>query len=232
MRARLIFITVFTVLFASLAGYSPAFADRLDADLFKFGDKLDLDMVKDRHKPDDRDYSKTQVDTVDDATDRDASDDDSFDRYAKLRKAWTSDFIDTDFSATDFSDLRNLRGRDLATGRPEFRNSDRDSVSSRDDDRDHYDSALDLSDDRDDEMKHFLSDRRDDDKKKRILGDRERYRELTREIPGMLHDWVPSKVDRLNNGGFTGEEGNGHPVPYNLNGWIEIDRKLPWEAEP
>lgn len=46
-----------------------------------------------------------------------------------------------------------------------------------------------------------------------------------------LHDWVPDKVDPTSNGGFGLSKDNGRPVPYRLNGHLDIERKLPWEAE-
>jgi hypothetical protein len=231
-RAQLVF-TSFCFFFLA-ANCPPAFAERSESFLFKIDDKLDLDTVKDRKKTYDRDDQGADMKVADDATDGDLDSDDSFDRYAKLRKAWTSDFVDTDFSATDFSDLKNLRGKGLAVGRPDVNatDSDRDSIGPKDDDHKDYDSSIDLSDDRDDEMRDFLKSRIDYDKKKIKREDREKYKELTRDIPGVFHDWVPSPVDRLQNGGFTGEPGNGYPVPYNLNGFIEIERKLPWEAAP
>ncbi|HEY9759602.1 MAG TPA: hypothetical protein V6C97_30870 [Oculatellaceae cyanobacterium] len=45
-----------------------------------------------------------------------------------------------------------------------------------------------------------------------------------------LGDWAPSPVDLLTNGGFTQPVFNGRPVPYRLNGHININRKLPWDT--
>ncbi len=46
-----------------------------------------------------------------------------------------------------------------------------------------------------------------------------------REVTG---DWVPSKLDPLSNGGFTIAPDNGSPVPYKLNGHVDIQRGRPW----
>ncbi|HEY9685316.1 MAG TPA: hypothetical protein V6C86_27320 [Oculatellaceae cyanobacterium] len=45
-----------------------------------------------------------------------------------------------------------------------------------------------------------------------------------------LGDWAPAPVDLLTNGGFTQPVFNGRPVPYRLNGHININRKLPWDT--
>jgi hypothetical protein len=46
------------------------------------------------------------------------------------------------------------------------------------------------------------------------------------ELPG---DWVPSKIDLTDNGGFGVIPDNGSPVPYRLNGHVDIQRGRPWE---
>jgi hypothetical protein len=57
------------------------------------------------------------------------------------------------------------------------------------------------------------------------------WRELTEPIPDMLTDWVPDKVKRLHNGGFSISPENGRPVPYKLNGHLDIERNLPWKSK-
>lgn len=57
------------------------------------------------------------------------------------------------------------------------------------------------------------------------------FRSLTKPIPGMLKDWVPDRVNRLHNGAFEKEPDNGFPVPYRLNGHLDIQRKRPWAEE-
>lgn len=56
------------------------------------------------------------------------------------------------------------------------------------------------------------------------------WQRLTR-APHLIGDWVPSEADPANNGGFTKHKDNGRPVPYRLNGHINIQRKLPWESD-
>lgn len=69
-------------------------------------------------------------------------------------------------------------------------------------------------------------DQPDDDQKK----ERKDWQALiTPNIP--LIDWAPSKPDRLHNGAFGKCKDNGRPVPYKLNGHIEIQRKFPWEKD-
>jgi hypothetical protein len=48
-------------------------------------------------------------------------------------------------------------------------------------------------------------------------------------VENRILDWVPGQVDRLNNGGFGLTEFNGRPVPYRLNGHIDIERGYPWD---
>lgn len=47
-------------------------------------------------------------------------------------------------------------------------------------------------------------------------------------VQNRLLDWVPDKVDRLQNGGFSTSPDNGRPVPYRLNGHVGIERGYPW----
>ena len=47
----------------------------------------------------------------------------------------------------------------------------------------------------------------------------------------LFDDWVPDKPVRQSNGGFGKTKDNGRPVPYKMNGHIEIQRKFPWEAD-
>ena len=45
-----------------------------------------------------------------------------------------------------------------------------------------------------------------------------------RDLPG---DWVPDKIDLTSNGGFGIAPDNGSPVPYRLNGHVDIQRGRP-----
>jgi hypothetical protein len=64
--------------------------------------------------------------------------------------------------------------------------------------------------------------------------DRRKKGDLLSERTGPVHelpgDWVPDKIDLTSNGGFELSPDNGSPVPYRLNGHIDIQRGRPWEA--
>ena len=75
------------------------------------------------------------------------------------------------------------------------------------------------------------ADRSDMDADERKKKERETWKDLTAPIRGRFHDWVPDRVNRLHNGAFEKEPDNGFPVPYRLNGHLDIQRKLPWEEE-
>lgn len=120
-------------------------------------------------------------------------------------------FIDTDFRKQSFTDLGAVKRRSDTR-------ADDDAARTKDlfgktaDDRTSYFYAR-------EKMKRDLREKLRDDK---IL------RDLTKPIPGALHDWVPKGPDPIHNGGFEREEDNGHPVPYHLNGHPDFQRKLPW----
>ncbi len=124
---------------------------------------------------------------------------------------WQESFVDTDFGMHTFQDLDINDLNALAAMRPDLRDDDRK--------RSDVDHDVDKTD-------------RDDYRKRMKDDDYRRFRDLTAPIDGMFHDWVPSKPDRGQNGAFTMAPDNGSVVPYKLNGWVEIQRKLPWEAEP
>ena len=151
---------------------------------------------------------------------KDDRDDDK--RYSRLKRDWISDFIDTDFTKKSFRDLDINK----------YDDEDDDDDDSLDDGRRRDDRSddLDMLSDYDhyDRDKHLMDMRRDDKRKEE---DRKVIKELTKPIPGILHDWVPAKADRLQNGAFEKEPDNGFPVPYKLNGHLDIQRKLPWDKE-
>lgn len=43
-------------------------------------------------------------------------------------------------------------------------------------------------------------------------------------IPPLVRDWVPDEPDLTSNGGFSIAPFNGTPVPYDLNGHVDIQR--------
>ena len=69
------------------------------------------------------------------------------------------------------------------------------------------------------------------DRRREFLSDEELMRELSRLPEAAPDDWVPDKPDPVNNGGFSTSPDNGSPVPYKLNGWIDLQRKFPWEDD-
>lgn len=53
--------------------------------------------------------------------------------------------------------------------------------------------------------------------------------EVRKPILEVSGDWVPDKLDPANNGGFEVSPDNGSPVPYRLNGHVDIQRGRPWD---
>ncbi|MGD9680306.1 MAG: hypothetical protein AB7W16_03905 [Candidatus Obscuribacterales bacterium] len=141
--------------------------------------------------------------------------DDADDRRRDLIERWTDDFMDTDFKKKSFDDLKDLDGSRAEVG------GDKDMKPDEADDHDL----------RRDDIKYLFFDDSDHRCKAREE-EKKTFKDLTRPIPGMLHDWVPDHVNRLQNGAFVKEPDNGFPVPYRLNGHLDIQRKLPWEKEP
>ncbi|MBY0357479.1 MAG: hypothetical protein K2W82_05705 [Candidatus Obscuribacterales bacterium] len=63
--------------------------------------------------------------------------------------------------------------------------------------------------------------------KNRLDEDREgtqAYEDKFGKIPTLLRDWVPDEPDLSSNGGFSIAPYNGSPVPYNLNGFVDLQR--------
>lgn len=195
----------------------PAYADddgTRDLGLYDYTKIDSTDLSKSKFEKDDRDDEDDHRD--DDSVERE---EDRLDHKKPFeKKDWTSDFIDTDFRKESFmNDFERPDRKRYADDRKI--KSDDPHVTS-DDDKSRSDLVKWMRKDAD---KRDYSDRK---------GDMKAVKELTKTIPGILHDWVPSKVDRLHNGGFGIEPDNGFPVPYRLNGHLDIQRKLPWEKEP
>ncbi|MBX9695735.1 MAG: hypothetical protein K2Z81_25345 [Cyanobacteria bacterium] len=155
------------------------------------------------------------------------------DERDKLRDAWTSSFTDTDFSERTYQDLHAVSEKGVEGDRDSDKKDKRDDSDPLKPDDDDGPKA-----DRKDDRKPVPSlddDDGDDDMLVPLDADVEEmriFKDLTAPIPGMLQDWVPSKPDPISNGGFINEDGNGRPVPYRLNGHLDPERKLPWEADP
>ncbi len=123
-----------------------------------------------------------------------------------------SSFIDTDFSKSSFRDgfKTRLHSRVYFDAQEVERTLDK----LRDMEKRFY--VKDHDPDRDDDF---------DDTSPRAV-----WEKLTQDIP-KIGDWVPSPADRLDNGGFELDKDNGRPVPYRLNGHVDIQRGLPWEKD-
>lgn len=124
-----------------------------------------------------------------------------------------SDFTDTDFSKRMFDSL------DRAMRKPDddFL-SDMDDVRKDDGDRDDSvpeDAGLD----------DYTA-----KKDAKNAKDRKELSDLLRREYPLPGDWLPSKLDPLNNGGFTISDDNGAPVPYKLNGHVDLQRAPAWKA--
>ncbi len=111
--------------------------------------------------------------------------------------------------------------------------SDRDSDGKADDRSKDDLSDLTPADEAGDDTSSDIAgaDKSDLDADERKKKERETWKDLTAPIRGRFHDWVPDRVNRLHNGAFEKEPDNGFPVPYRLNGHLDIQRKLPWEEE-
>lgn len=133
-----------------------------------------------------------------------------------LRKKWLENFMDTDFGRKDFDDLSALGdSKRILIGKRSWLK----------------DAGKDKKDDPDGKEKdHYLDDLVAEYKKDRKKDDLFEYKKIRKEIRDALHDWVPADPDPGDNGGFALGADNGSPVPYKLNGWITIERGLPWEA--
>ncbi len=207
-------LTVLIFLFAFCAN-TPGYADDDDtAGFFKFKNSDFFDIV-DVKKEDKREKKEEKEDDKL----RDDRDNDWQTRPTNPKETYTETFMDTDFSKHSFSDLdmandlNALADADVTSKRRDFGSRSDDDAKRTDEDH---------SDDRDKRREEYRKRMRDEDYRK--------FRDLTKIDDSMLHDGVPTPMDRRQNGGFELLPGNGYIVPYKLNGWIEIDRKLPWEA--
>lgn len=143
---------------------------------------------------------------------------DAFKRNGNSSNFHRKSFIDSDFNKTSYTDLF-INTHNLFDGTT---TDDRVLRSGGDHDSDESTSekfklrlGLDLFSNSDDDMQDH-----DDDYRT--------WKTLMSPVPGMFHDWVPDKVDPLQNGGFTIAPDNGSPVPYHLNGHPDLERGLPW----
>lgn len=166
-------------------------------------------------------------------------DEDEKRREKKLRRKWLEDFRHDRFDESEFKsgfgDFDADDSRATRSASDDRRADDRREDDLGADDRRADDARTD--DIRADEAGMSASSSREHDDhdfgadSERRKRDKEVWKSLTTPIRGMLHDWVPDRVNRLHNGAFEKEPDNGFPVPYRLNGHLDIQRKLPWEEE-
>jgi hypothetical protein len=119
-----------------------------------------------------------------------------------------SEFKREEFASHDFekNDYRQIEGR----GDSDSKFAKGDESHKSDDDR------MGVSKDVKDDVSHRAN--KEQDKNQQIVA------EPVHELAG---DWVPDKIDATNNGGFGVAPDNGAPVPYNLNGHIDLQRERP-----
>ncbi len=119
-----------------------------------------------------------------------------------------SEFKREDFATHDFdkNDYRQIEERGDSDGKP----------GKGDDSHKSDDDKMGISKEVKDDVSHRAN--RDQDK------DQKKVSEPVHELAG---DWVPDKIDATNNGGFGVAPDNGAPLPYNLNGHIDLQRERP-----
>lgn len=129
-----------------------------------------------------------------------------------------SSFADKSFAKHDYRDIKTkssavarLSGDDdhKESGRIHHK---RDEISTKPDDHDHGEKHDSRAKDKapiDDPEGHVIKQDRSGP---------------VAELPG---DWVPDKLDPTSNGGFGVIPDNGAPVPYRLNGHVDIQRGRP-----
>jgi len=145
-----------------------------------------------------------------------------------------STYQDTDFSRRSFIDLMiqsrpDSRDKPLSADDDDARSDDLFKKSAHPDDT----AFGDKGDDRDDDKYGAASDKDRDGKDKKD-GDRKRHFDEMSQVyqdpvPPGPNNWVPDKLDPLDNGGFELSPYNGSPVPYRLNGHVDLERGRPWK---
>ena len=120
-----------------------------------------------------------------------------------------STFIDTDFSRQSFMDSLKMKpppdnnSKPLLTAHVATTNDGGGSASEKPVDESDMQKALNV--------------------------DADTWKELMTPIRSLFGDWVPSPPDPTAMGSFGLSQGNGRPVPYRLNGHVDMERGVPWE---
>ena len=82
------------------------------------------------------------------------------------------------------------------------------------------------------DQKHgpLVADRRDKHQHARVKRSYDEWQKLGTPDYN-FRDSVPDKIDPTSSGGFGASPDNGAPVPYNLNGHVDIERGRPWKKK-
>lgn len=133
------------------------------------------------------------------------------------------DFQDTDFSKETYMDL-------LIGSKPKAQDDkDKDDKDKDDKDKDDKKKKLDRLTIFGDATGDDYRDESDDRDARARRKDKEEEKYLKKDPPQVKpNDWVPDALDPLDQGGFESSPDNGSPVPYKLNGHVDIQRGRPW----
>jgi hypothetical protein len=186
------------------------------------------------------DQRRARLETVDrgdadQASDRAGSDksmidgDQDRDNRPDGSKFKTPTFQDSDFSKNNFTDL--LLNSPPRAGDKGFAPADQADLSDSGDRKKDADSTRrdkDLvsvhGESKSDSTDHGKTNRKGDQ-----AGYFDELSQLLKPPPPMgPNDWVPDKLDPITNGGFETSPDNGSPVPYRLNGHVDLERDVPW----
>jgi hypothetical protein len=147
-------------------------------------------------------------------------DKDSFGMHDDLRNKYDGSqfdkhsFIDSSFEKDDY------RGGSRVSKMMEDASKERDELMKKEEEKKKKKMVAEKDDDDDDDGDYKKLDPRN-------IGDMLGQRSgPVHDLPG---DWVPDKIDLTANGGFEISPDNGSPVPYRLNGHIDIQRGRPWK---
>lgn len=229
-RHKLFFSAVFLNSFMTSAAFADPLAN-LD-DMFKLNDfgnfggqdskqSLDIDAIKARKRKVEDDVKRSLPGAS--AQAKNSTDFDDMDKQNQSNPALNdtfdgseygaSNFVDTDFNKRSYQDLfkpkkadadKDFKDPDLSKRDPDFTSDGTDR-----------DYALSLIEAR---------------RKEKACLDKKAYMDFVKPVYFLPGDWVPSGLDSVWNGGFTTPPDNGSPVPYRLNGHVDIQRGLPWQA--
>jgi hypothetical protein len=120
-----------------------------------------------------------------------------------------SSFEDTSFAKTDYRELQSTNSAGAQLVR----------------DNDHFPEKKQKNQENKNDITSNISAIKDSSAKESNRITKEERKAPVKDLPG---DWVPDKLDLTSNGGFGIAPDNGAPVPYRLNGHVDIQRGRPW----